>query len=81
MGEVAYRKSYQIRTVGTGGYEVSVPRIVVERAAQKAGLSIPDFVAKFRLVHLFNDFTGIDAAYRFEPVMEDTEKIEVPKVR
>ena len=82
MSEVAYRKSYNIRLVGTGGFEVSIPRVVIERAARKRGISIEVFVEKFRLVHLFNDFSGIDGAYRFEPVPpEDTEIIEVPVVR
>ena len=78
MTSIAYRKSYKIRIVGTGGIEVSLPRVVVERAARKHGLEVKEFVEKFKLVHLYNNFTGIDGAYRFEPV---SEEFKVPKIK
>jgi hypothetical protein len=67
-----YQKGYKMREAG-GGYEVTIPKLVVERGARKAGLSLEDFIKKFRVIHLFNDFPDFDGAYRFEPVEEKGE--------
>ncbi len=68
-----YHKRYKIRKVGTGGIEISVPKIVVERAARKEGMSLEKFMESFDVLHLFNDFDGFDAAYRFVPVAEEMD--------
>lgn len=62
-----------MRLVGDGGIEISVPKIVVERAARRAGMSIEEFVRTHRVVHLFNDFKQFDAAYRFEPISQQNQ--------
>lgn len=74
-----YQKRYKIRKVGSGGIEISVPKIVVERAARKQGMSLDKFLEVFEVMHLFNDFDAYDAAYRFVPV-EEAEEIEIPEV-
>jgi hypothetical protein len=80
MGKkVVYRKEYKIRLVGDGGVEASIPRVIVERAARQAGMSLEDFVRTHRIVHLYNDFTDFTAAYRFVPAVK-TEEIEVPEI-
>jgi hypothetical protein len=81
MAEITYRKAYKMRTVGTGGYEVTVPKEIVERAARKRGLSVDEFLKRYKLVHLFNDFKTIDAAYRFEPIEEDIEILTPPEIQ
>ena len=76
MKKVTYRKECKIRVVGVGGVEVTLPKLVIERAARAEGQTIEEFVKTHKLVHLFNDFTDFDAAYRFERIKE-TEEIEV----
>lgn len=73
MSKTAYRKVYRLRPYGRGGYEVTVPGIILDRAARARGLTVEQFVKTHKIVHLFNNFTGFDAAYRFEPA-EDTDQ-------
>ena len=63
-----YQKSYRMQTVGTDGNTVrtSVPREVIEREARKHGLTVDEFVTKFKLVWLYDGFPGIYA--RFERI-------------
>ena len=77
--KTVYQKEYKIRMVGDGGIEVTIPKVVVERAARKAGMSLLEFIQTHKIVHLFNDFTDFDAAYRFAPI-EPSEQIEVPGI-
>ena len=77
--EVVYQKDYKIRIVGDGGIEASIPKVIVERAARKAGLTLEKFVETHRILHLFNDFPDFVAAYRFIPA-EKTEEIEVAEI-
>lgn len=73
MEKVAYRKVYRLRPFGRGGYEVTVPGLILDRAARSKGMTIEQFVKTHRMVHLFNDFKGFDGAYRFEPTSEVLE--------
>ena len=66
-----YQKEYRIRPVGDGGIEISVPKLIVERAARRAGVSIDDFIKSHNVIHLFNDFKEFDAAYKFVPKEEN----------
>lgn len=72
MKKILYEKGYKMRVVG-GGFAGTIPKLVIERAARKAGLSPEEFIKEYRVIHLFNDFPDFDAAYRFEP----KEKMEV----
>jgi hypothetical protein len=38
---------------------------------------VPEFLEKYRLVHLYNDFKTFDGAYRFEPMEEKLEEPEI----
>ena len=78
--EVVYRKDYKMRQVGVGGVEVTIPKLVIERAARKAGQTTGEFVKSHKVSHLFNDFADFDAAYRFIP-LEETEEITIPRVK
>ncbi len=75
MDRLAYRKIYRLRPYGRGGYEVTVPGLILERAARSRGLTLEEFVRTHRVVHLFNDFKGFDAAYRFEKAEEPGQEI------
>lgn len=77
MGKVAYRKVYRVRPFGVGGYEITVPRIILQRAAESEGQTIEEFIRTHKVVHLFNDFTGFAAAYRFESDTEGQELLEL----
>jgi len=77
--EVVYRKEYRMRPVGIGGVEVTIPKLVIERAARRAGQTSEEFIKTHKVVHLFNDFSDFDAAYRFIP-LENTEEITIPEV-
>ena len=74
---VVYRKEYRMRRVGKEGVETTIPKLVIERAARKVGLPTEDFISQFKVVHLFNNFTDFDAAYRFIRD-EKTEEIDSP---
>ena len=73
-----YRQRYLLRTTGGRTVEVSLPPIVIERAAEEAGQNVELFIKTHKIEHLFdhfsNDFAG---AYRFVPIEEDKEKSQV----
>jgi len=77
--KVVYRKEYELRKVGRGGVETTIPRIVLEREARRRGLSYEEFIERYKIVHLFNDFEDIAAAYRFIP-KEEIEEIQIPEI-
>lgn len=55
-------KTYRIRPAGLSKYklwEVTIPANVVEREARKRRLSIGEFVERYRVQWLFNDFEGM----------------------
>lgn len=76
MGKVAYRKVYRVRLFGRGGYETTLPKIILEGAARSKGMTLDKFVKTHRVAFLFNDFQGFHAALRFEPI-EDQEILEL----
>ena len=76
MKKVTYRKECTIRLVGAGGVEVTIPKLVVDRAAREESQTLQEFVKTHKLVHLFNGFTDFDAAYRFERI-KATEVINI----
>lgn len=69
----AYRKSYKVRLVGDGGAEITIPMMVLEKEASRYGLSVEEFIQKFRAIAHFNSFDGI--YYRFEPAQGETRPI------
>ena len=75
MDRLAYRKMYRLRPYGKGGYEITVPGIILDRAARSRGLTIEEFVRTHKVVHLFNNFTSFDAAYRFEPDRDANQEV------
>ncbi len=74
MNHMAYRKECKLRPVGMGGFEITIPKLIVDRAARQEGMTTEEFAKSHKVVHLFNDFTDFNAAYRFEKD-EPTEKI------
>jgi len=54
-----------MQTVGVDGNTVrtSVPRAIVEREARKQQLTIDEFIARYKLVWLFDGFTGAYAVF------------------
>jgi len=76
--KIVYRKEYKIRAVGTGSFKTRVPKILIDRAARKRGLTIEEFIRNYKFVHLYDDFDNLDGAYRFEPI--EKEEITLPDV-
>ena len=68
--KTTYRKSYRMQATGAGGKTIrtSVPCLVVEKEARLYGLTIDEFVARYRVEWLFNGFEGAWA--RFVPKPE-----------
>jgi len=66
MEEALYRKTYKIRQISDEMlvYELTLPRIVVEREARKHNLSVKDFLEQFVAVAQFNSIEGVH--YVFE---------------
>ncbi|MBT9143792.1 MAG: hypothetical protein DDT29_02204 [Dehalococcoidia bacterium] len=67
----AYTKVYRLRVTGQEGrtVEISIPKVVVGRAAKKADLSIKEFLKSYRAEWLYDDFDG--AFVRFVPVVKE----------
>lgn len=67
-GSDTYKRRYKMRAVGADGLNivVSIPRVVIEREAEKRNLSVDDFLQKFRAVAMYNNFDGV--LYNFEEV-------------
>ncbi|MBA7666556.1 hypothetical protein ES703_74637 [subsurface metagenome] len=66
----AYKKRYKMRALGENGLNivVSIPRVVIEREAERRGLTVGQFLEKFKAVAQYNNFDGV--AYYFEEVTE-----------
>jgi len=64
----AYKRRYKMRAVGQDGLNiiVSMPRIVVEREAEKQGLTVDEFLKQFNVVAQFDNFEGV--MYTFEEI-------------
>lgn len=62
--EDAYSKSYKMRMVGPGSVEATLPRAIVEREAKKLGLTISEFIQRYQVEYLFNDFGGAFVRFR-----------------
>ncbi len=73
MGKLAYRKEFKMRMVGMGGVEVTIPKVIVDRAARLENQTIEEFVKTHKVVHLYNDFADFNATYRFERIQETEE--------
>ena len=74
----AYKKRYKMRALGEDGLNivVSIPRVVIEREAEKHGLTIPEFLEQFKAVAQYNNFEGV--RYTFEEIpKEEPQKQEV----
>ncbi len=65
-----FKKKYKMRSVGEDGLNtvVSIPRIVLQREADKQGISLEDFLKNYRAVALFDNIDGVH--YIFEKVDE-----------
>ncbi len=63
-----YKKRYKMRAVGTDGLNivVSIPRVVIEREAERRGLTVGDFLEQFKAVAQYNSFEGV--LYTFEEI-------------
>lgn len=62
----SYRRRYKMRALGENSLNtvVSIPRVVIEREAERYGLSIEQFIDRFRAIAHYNNFEGI--YYSFE---------------
>jgi len=75
MAEIrdAYKRRYKMRAVGQDGLNivVSIPRVVIEREAEKHGLTIPEFLEQFKAVAQYDNFEGVH--YTFEEIKKEQE--------
>lgn len=64
----AYKRRYKMRAVGADGLNivVSIPRVVIEREAEKRGLTIGKFLEQFKAVAQYDNFEGV--IYTFEEI-------------
>lgn len=58
---MTYKKSYRMRAVGEGGYNivVSLPPEVIRREAEMRNLSVPEFINQYIAVAQYNDIKGV----------------------
>ena len=70
MAEIkdTYKRRYKMRTLGEDDLNivVSIPRVVIEREAEKRELTIRGFLEQFRAVAQFDNFEGV--VYTFEEI-------------
>ena len=61
-----YKKSYRLRSLGENGLNivVSVPRPVIEREAERVGLSVDDFLGAYGVVAEYNGFPGLKYTFK-----------------
>ncbi|MBA7664597.1 hypothetical protein ES703_72658 [subsurface metagenome] len=75
MAEIknSYKRRYKMRAVGQDGLNivVSIPRVVIEREAEKHGLTIEKFLERFRAVAQYDNFEGV--RYTFEKIKKERE--------
>ena len=68
-----YKKRYKMRTLGEDGKNivVSIPRVVIEREAERRGLTVGEFLEQFKAVAQFDSFDGV--LYTFEEIKKEEE--------
>ena len=61
-----YKNRYRMNAVGKNRSVITaaIPRKVVDKAAEKAGVSVSDFIKTHQVVALYNNFDGV--FYTFE---------------
>ena len=77
MAEIkdSYKRRYKMRAIGQDGLNivVSIPRIVIEREAEKREITIGEFLEQFRAVAQFDNFDGV--RYTFEKIKKEEEPV------
>jgi len=68
----AYTKTFKMQATGADGKttRVSVPRDVVKKEARRLQLTVPEFLAKYRIEWKYNSFPGIYATFILTPRKE-----------
>ena len=63
-----------MRAVGQDGLNivVSIPRVVIEREAEKRGLTVGEFLDQFKAVAQYNSFEGV--LYTFEEIEGELQR-------
>lgn len=71
----SYKRRYKMRAVGQDGLNivVSIPRMVIEREAERRGLTIGEFLEQFKAVAQFDNFDGV--VYTFEEIKREEEVV------
>ena len=70
----SYKKRYKMRALGQGGLNivVSIPRVVVQREAEKHELTIEEFLEQFKAVAQYDNFEGV--RYTFEEIQGELQR-------
>ena len=70
----SYKRRYKMRAVGQDGLNivVSIPRVVIEREAERCGLTVGEFLEQFKAVAQYNSFEGV--LYTFEEIEKEEEE-------
>ena len=70
----AYKKRYKMRAVGQDGLNivVSIPRLVIDREAERYDLTVDKFLEQFKAVAQFDNFDGV--IYTFERIKEELDQ-------
>lgn len=60
-----YTKTYRMQATGAGGKTIrtSVPSEIVEKEARRLGLTVKEFVNRFKVMWLYNGFEGAWAKF------------------
>lgn len=80
--EVLYKKSYTMRALGENGLNtsVSVPPAVIQREAEKRGLTIDVFRERFVAVAQYNNIEGVLYTFKERP-SKDAEPNQLEEIK
>ncbi len=74
-----YKKRYKMRALGEDGLNivVSIPRVVIEREAERRRLTVGEFLEQFKAVAQYDNFEGV--LYTFEKITEENRLTQVKR--
>ena len=64
--EIGYKREYRLKVLvpGRKSINVTVPYEVIQREAEKRGITIADFIARFVAVAEYNNFDGVRYTFK-----------------
>lgn len=64
--QVGYKKEYRLKVLMAGrkSINVTMPYEVIQREAEKRGITIPEFIEHYRAIAEYNNFDGVRYTFK-----------------